>query len=194
MPDDPSAMVPAPTNPPPLVVGLKTIYDNWKLAYRGMAPHGITKPAPYIDEYTEPETFDAVETEITSPDGSPDPLPFNYENVIPIPIVIIDDLHSTRRNTETYFTAYQENVQAVNSQLVVNRHNARVSLRLSNNGPGIVYLGHTESIGRSGYAMAVNEALTLTTTRDVWAIQQAAQSGTAALSVIYEYDKETDLT
>jgi hypothetical protein len=192
MPDDPSARVPAPTNPPALLTGLQTLYDNWKLAYRGLSPHGINKPAPYIDEYTEPETFAEVETEYTEPDPSPDPLPFNYKNIVPIPIVIIDDLHSTRRNTETYFTAYQESVQAVNPQLIVNRHNSRVSLRLSNNGPGIVYLGHNESVSRGGYAMAVNEALTLTTTRDVWAIQQTAQVSPAALSVMYEYDKETE--
>jgi hypothetical protein len=193
MPDPNDVGVPAPTNPQPLMVGLQTLYDNWKAAYRGLQPHGISKPAPYIDEYTEPETFNEAEAEEpTTPDSTPDPLPFSYKNVIPIPIVIIDDLHSTRRTSDTYFTAYQENVQAVNPQLIVNRHNDRVSVRLSNNGPGIIYLGHNESVLRGGYAMAVNEALTMTTTRDIWAIQQTAQSGPAALSVMYEYDREIE--
>lgn len=193
MPDPNDVGVPAPTNPPPLMVGLQTLYDNWKAAYRGLQPHGINQPAPYIDEYTEPETFNEAEAEEpTTPDSTPDPLPFNYKNVIPIPIVIIDDLHSTRRTSDTYFTAYQESVQAVNPQLIVNRHNDRVSVRLSNNGPGIIYLGHNESVLRGGYAMAVNEALTMTTTRDIWAIQQTAQTGPAALSVMYEYDREIE--
>lgn len=191
MPDKRTDPVKPNVNPPSLLVGMRTLYDYWSAAYRGLEPHNVNSPAPIDTQYDEPETFDDAEQEsIINPDVKPNSLMFKYEKVIPIPVVVIDDLHSTRRHTETYFTAYSELVQAVNPQLVVSRHSSRISLRLSNNGPGIVYLGHNESVLLGGYAMAVNEALTLTTTRDVWAIQQTGQVSAAALSIMYEYDKE----
>lgn len=181
--------LPAGINPEAVRAHLKSIYQSWNAAYRGFVPGGVQMPPPDSTlEYDEPETYQNTEYDVTWPD----PQTIDVRNIVPIPVVIMDDLQATRRKTEIDFESGQFAVAAVSPVIIVSRRGSRISLRISNNGPGIVYLGKTESYGTSGYALQVNEAMTLTTTKDVWAIQQTAQTGPAEISYLEEYQKEID--
>lgn len=183
---DPTADVPGPTGPSPLVTGMRTIADYWLAAYRGSEPHGIRKPAPDASPLDdEPPTFtDADIIDIGADVEKPD-----YKQMVPIPVVIMGDVGAVQRRSETYFIGYQELIGAVQPQLAISRELARITVRISNNGPGTVYLGHTESVGATGYPLVLNEAITLTATRDMWLIQQSGQVGPANVGVLVEYDK-----
>jgi hypothetical protein len=181
--------LPTPINPDAVRAHLKSVYKAWNAAYRGFVPGGVQMPPPdSSSEYDEPETYADTDYDVTYAD----PETIDVRNIVPIPVVIMDDLQATRRKTEIDFEAGQFFVGAISPVIIVSRRGSRISLRISNNGPGIVYIGKTESYGTTGYALQVNEAMTLTTTKDVWAIQQTAQTGNADVSILEEYQKEID--
>ena len=87
-----------------------------------------------------------------------------------------------------YFTSYVSSI-TTNVDRIAYQDMSRIQLRIKNNGPGILYIGENESRGFIGYPMAVNDVLILETTRDVWAVQQTAQTGPAQVGIIASYQK-----
>ena len=151
-------------------IDVASIYRHWTAAYRGFVPHGIRMPSPergMIKQFDDnPETFN--EDIVEEPEG----------------IILVDPYE------QTYFTTYTRNVGVLPVQLAA-YEKTRVKLRVFNSGPGIVWISHNESVGTDGFPLTnATQPFELETTREVWAIQQSAQSGLAAVSVLNEYVKE----
>lgn len=184
----PDEDIPPPTNPPPIQQQIRSIYEQWLAPYRGLTPHSIRHPAPNADVYTdEPDTFGDTEETITLADPKRPP----YESIIAIPVVIRDDITGINRSTDTYHIAYQEAV-TTQPKMIISRDVTRTNGRIANNGPGIVYIGDTESTGTTGYPMAVNEAFEIHGTRDYWAVQASGQANPAVLGIYVEHEREIE--
>jgi hypothetical protein len=188
LPDETDTGVAAPVNPPALLTGLKTAYNDWLAAYRGLVPHGVRSPAPeQSDLADEPPTF--YDDEYAPVQADPDPFPPDFKDMVALPVVVLDDRSGIARTTETYFRAYQE-VVGVTPKLIVSRDNNRTMVRLSNIGPsGTCYLSPTESETTTGYPLVVNEAINGASTRDYWA---CTSTGTVTIGIYTEYVREIE--
>ena len=157
---------------------VRTAYKAWTAAYRGFVPHGVRLPSPQrgTDEQFEdnPETFTE---ELASPD-EPN----------------IDIVEVTEYN-QSYWNAVSLNVTTVPT-LIAGIDPDRSLIRMLNQGPGMIYLGHNESVGLGGFPLPPMSAtfydLELHTNREIWAVQQAGQTGAAVINFIREYTKEID--
>lgn len=164
--------------------------DLVSIAYRGLSPGGLqqllgVKGTP--GDMDDPPTFsEDVESYI-----EPDSQVALQQNIVPIPIVIVDDITHTRRRVDRRIVTNTATIDAVTPQMIVPRNSYRTQTILENLGPGIAYLGHNESIGVSGFALSVNSVLVLGTTEPLYCIQQSAQASLGLVSVIQEYDKDT---
>jgi hypothetical protein len=161
--------------------------DYWNAAFRGLSPGGWQQNPPVATDMGDVPPF-AEDVEDYIPADAPVPL---QQNVPPVPVVLVDDLSHTRKRVEKFLITSTQQVNAVNSSIIVPRDPFRTQVVLNNLGPGIVYLGHNESVGTTGFALAVNSVLVLGTTRAIWAIQQSAQTSLAGVSIAMEYDKDT---
>jgi hypothetical protein len=167
---------------------LSSVVDYWNAAYRGLVPGGINQvPPEYTDTGPDPEPIDQPD----DPYVNPDPLIEVQQNIVPIPVVITDDISHTRIRVAKEILTYTQQILSSSSYRLVTRVPYTTQIILQNLGPGIVYLGHNESVGTSGFQLPVGQLIVLGTTRDVWAIQQTGQSGYAQVCVIHEYDKDT---
>lgn len=176
-----------PTNPPPLTQAIRSKYEQWLAPYRGLVPHGIRNPAPTDSAYDEPELIEDSDYEITLADQKPP----QSKTFVAVPVIITDDRTGINRSTDVYHTGFQESVGAF-PKLIVGRDVTRTMIRLSNNGPGTVYISHNESVGLTGYPLEINEAFDGHGTRDYWAVQQSGQPNPAVLGIYTEYEREIE--
>lgn len=155
----------------------RSIYRQWNAAYRGFVPHGVRLPSPTkgnLQQFEDdPETF--VE-EVQEPSFEP---PVNVEEV--------DDYEQDYWGVSTF------NVTTV-PMLLAGIQPERTLIRMINQGPGIVWIAHNESIGSQGFPLVpmgtIFYDLELHTTREIWATQQTAQASPAQLTVLREFTKE----
>lgn len=168
--------------------GKMTAQDYWNAAWRGLSPGGLQQnPPEYTDIGPDPETVDMPDDPYVLPDN-----PVELQTAaVPIPVVLVDDLSHTVKRVEKYNICLTANVDANTSRILIPRDPFRTQVIVQNLGPGIVYLGHNESVGSSGFSLPLNQLIVLGTTREVWAIQQSAQASIAQVSVLMEYDKDT---
>lgn len=168
--------------------GLSSVLDYWNAAYRGFVPGGLNGIPPVgHDIGPDPEPFGQDDESYVAPDSEVK----IQQPIAPVPVILVEDLSHTEKRVERFIIANTANIGAVTADLIAPRNPYRTQLIVENVGPGILYLGHNESIGTSGFAMAVNTVIVLGTTREVWGLQQSGQSSIAVVSVIQEYDKDT---
>ena len=168
-----------------------TYQDFWNAAYRGLVPGGIQKNS----DSTAPDISDSgVGSEAAPLDETPEFIT-DPEPDIPAPamsVVIQDDKSRVAGSVEKFNRTYTITLNAVTPQLSLAREPSRTRAFINNIGPGIAYLGHNESVGTSGYQLAVNTPIELTTTRELWILQQTLQVSLGVVCILVEYDKETD--
>jgi hypothetical protein len=164
--------------------GLSTVLEYWNAAYRGFVPGGINQVPPEISDIgPDPETIDTPD----DPFILPDPEVKLTQNIAPMPVVIMDDISHTRKRVEKYNLMLTANVDPTSTRILIPRDPYRTQVILQTTG-NAVWLGHNESVGTSGFLLPVSQVIVLGTTREVWAI---AQTGSAQVSVLMEYDKDT---
>lgn len=177
---------------------IKSLYIRWNAAYRGLTPHGIapraivpgaaTAPAPTEGDYSgNPDLYQDPVEETNDP---PDPFVPNLQDIVPIPVVVIDDLGKLDRRVTPYYTAFTQGVGAI-CERIVPRQDTRVDCRIMNLGPGTVTIAETESKGYTGFTLpaSMTAPILIPTTREIWGIQQAAQVSPAQLCIILVFDK-----
>lgn len=168
---------------------LRTIYDYWNVAYRGLVPHGVLKGVPNSpDVIDNPATFEESDADFNADNTEETYTEPNIDDITAVPVVIVDDLANLGLRGGEYFTSYLASISTAVDRIAY-QDPSRIRLRIKNNGPGILYLGENESRGPIGYPMAVNDIVDLETTRDVWAVQQAGQTGPAQVGIIASYQK-----
>ena len=171
--------------------GLSSVLDYWNAAYRGFVPGGINQVPPEVTDIgPDPEPIDMPE----DPYVLPDPEVQLEQGIVPVPVVLMDDLSHTRKRVEKYNLMLTANVTGPSSRILIPRDPYRTQVILQTTGAA-VYLGHNESVGSSGFLLPVSQVIVLGTTREVWAIVQTATPPTgteaAQVSVLMEYDKDT---
>lgn len=172
--------VPNPSEPEPqrgndTGISLRSLYRQWNAAYRGFVPHGVRLPSPTEGVVTEfddnPETF--VEDE-----------PIDEPEV---------NIREVEEYSQDYWNPVTLNVTVVPT-LIAGIDPDRTLIRIVNQGPGMVWIGHNESVLTGGFPLPPMTTtfydLELHTTREIWAVQQSGQAGPAQLSYIREYTKE----
>lgn len=170
---------------------LSSVVDYWNAAYRGFVPGGLNQvPPEYTDIGPDPETVDMPD----DPYVEPDPPVELQTAAVPIPVVLMDDLSHTRKRVEIYPVTLTANVDT-NARILIPRDPFRTQCILQNISAtvtsGIVYLGHNESVGVTGFQLAPGQLIVLSSTRELWAVQQAGQSAIAQVSVIMESARDT---
>lgn len=185
------------------ILTLRSIYESWNAAYRGFVPHGINPggvpgsrgryPSPSDnspDQNTEPLPFDEDDPELIPADA----VPKAYQDIVPIPIVLMDDYSVEKPSSGNFCIFYTENVQSVSTQRIVVPQRNRTRVMLQNAGPGTVWIAQDESVGRTGFplAAAMTAPLSISTTREIWAIQQTAQATNAFVSIILQYSRSLE--
>lgn len=156
-----------------------TLQDYWKIPFRGFVPGGLGNEA--LPELVEPS--DAPVMEDSEVAGPP---PISAIDIA----ALLGKLSSERRR---YFHTFQIQVGEVETVQILGEDNTRHRAIIRNVGPGDVFLGNTESVGRTGYSLAqsTNEApFIIETTEAVWAIQEEGQSSNAVVHVLVEFDKQ----
>ena len=176
---------------------LRTLVEGWNAAYRGRMPHGVTvRPAtpgaPRSDAPSDsqfennPDTFEDG-TPVTTKE--PELLEVKTVPIDPIPVHLVE----TERSAQ-FFTAYTQGVTATVDRIIP-RQDYRIAARIWNAGPGIIYIAENESKGVTGLAIPVNAGgnnpVEIPTTREVWAVQQAAQSGPAQVGILLVFERNT---
>jgi len=168
---------------------LRTLYDFWNRAYGGLVPHGVLSKAPNSPDVVDnPATFEESDADFEVHNQEDTYTEPNIDDITAIPVVIMDDLASLGNRANEYFVAFAQNIRPTPDRLIA-QDQSRQSLRITNNGPGTLYIGENESRGFAGYPLALNATITLTTTRDVWATQQTGQTGPAVVGLIATYQK-----
>lgn len=176
---------------------LRDLYAYWFAAYRGVVPHGVatsrlmpgaaTVEAPKDDEFlNDPEGYE---------DGAPvttadtDPEPPNISDMVPVPVVMVDDLTRIERRTAAFFHAYTQGVGTTVDRIIP-RQDSRIDCRILNLGPGTVTIGENESRGYTGFTLpaAMTSPIVFPTTREIWAVQQTAQSGPAQVCIFLTFE------
>jgi hypothetical protein len=167
---------------------LSSVVDYWNAAYRGFVPGGLNQVAPEITDIgPDPVTVDMPD----DPYVNPDPEVELEQNIVPVPVVLMDDLSHTRKRVEIYPTTFTANVDGVTPRILLPRDPYRTQAIIQNLGLGSIYLGHNESVGNTGFALALGQLVVLSTTRELWAIQQSAQATVAQVSVLCESARDT---
>lgn len=170
---------------------LRTLYDFWNASYRGLAPHGVLSGAPNSPDVVDnPRPFDETgDADFDTIQEDPDEVALPIDEIQAVPIVIMDDLSGIGRRTGAYFNAFTQAVTtSVDTLLTIDPYRDRAVI--TNAGPGIVYLGETESRGYGGYALpAASAPFLIPTTRAIYAIQQTGQVGPAQVSILSVTEK-----
>lgn len=168
--------------------------DYWNAAFRGLVPGGWPQKPPVATDAGDVPPFDEdVETYI--PADAEVPL---QQNVVPMPVILVDDLSHTRKRVERYITTLSFNI-TLTPGLVVPRNPFRTQTIINNTTNVAVFIGHNESVlsglaagSTAGFALSPNSVVVLGTTRDIWVVATTAPAVlTNTISVIQEYDKDT---
>lgn len=168
---------------------LRTIYDYWNAAYRGLVPHGVLSKVPNSPDVVDnPATFEESDADFEADNTEDTYTEPNIDDITAVPVVIVDNLENLGNRAGEYFTSYLSSV-STSVDRIAYQDMSRVQLRIKNNGPGILYIGENESRGYIGYPVAVGDVLILATTRDVWAVQQTGQTGPCQVGIIASYQK-----
>jgi hypothetical protein len=178
---------------------VKTIYDSWNAAYRGLVPHGVAafpltrgaakSRAPKSGQHRDnPAPFE--EGELPDTIADPDIVEPAVQDITPIPVILFDDMSAEFSRMNTYFTAYVQGVTTAVDRIISRQPN-RLEVRLMNLGPGIVYIAENESKGTSGYALpaAMTAPILLPTTREVWAVQATGSPSPAQVNILITYER-----
>jgi len=170
--------------------GLSSVLDYWNAAYRGFVPGGLNQVPPEDSDIgPDPEPI----TEPDDPFVLADPEVKLEQGIVPMPVVIMDDISHTRKRVEKYNLMLTANVQNDSTRILIPRDPYRTQVILQTT-VAAIYLGHNESVGTSGFLLPVDQVIVLGTTREVWAIAQTPAIPapvTALVSVLMEYDKDT---
>jgi hypothetical protein len=165
--------------------GLSTVQSYWNAVYRGLVPGGLNQvPPEYNDIGPDPEPIDYPEDPYVEPDNEV----AIQQSITPLPIVLVSDLSHTTIRVEKFIITTTANVSSVGTTIILPRNPYRTQTILQNMGPGIVTIGHNESVGVSGFQIPMGQLIVLGTTREIWAI--ALTTGISQVSVIQEYDKD----
>lgn len=149
-----------------------TLQDYWKIPFRGFVPGGLSNSA--LPKITELD--DAPVMEESEPESD-------------VRLLVV------KNDIRVYFHAFQIQVGDVETEQVLGNDICRRRALIRNVGPGTVFIGATESIGRTGYGLAqitTQAPLEVVTTEEMWALQETGQSGTAVLHILVEFDKRKD--
>ena len=183
-------------------INLRTLYDAWNAAYRGLVPHGINPlpitpdaaAAPAPNEFgaemdDNPKTFDEATPETVADSG---PLENDIERLYAVPVSVVDD----QTVSEDYFHTYRVNVGAVSTQMIVAQQKFRTSVTLVNLGNQTVWVAETESRLLDGFplypatAPATPERYPFPTSREIWAIADPAAAGALmSVAVLITYNR-----
>jgi hypothetical protein len=178
---------------------VKTLYDSWNAAYRGLVPHGVAalpltrggakarapkaiqhrdNPAPF-EEGDEPDTI-----------ADPDTVAPAVQDITPIPVIMVDDMSAEFTRMSTYWIGYVQGVTTAVDRIIARQEN-RVDVRIMNLGPGIVYIAENESKGTTGFALpaAMTAPILLPTTREVWAVQASGSPSAAQVNILITYER-----
>lgn len=167
-----------------------TYQDLWNAAYRGLVPGGLNQKgdssAPVLpDGGDDAEPFSETPVSFVEPE--------EVKRPDAVPVVIFDDLSRVAGSVEKYFHTYQVTVGEIGNTKIVERDSRRirVTMEMEEVGDGILWVGDTESVGRTGFPLINTQRLVLETTREVWATWQPAASVLATrVFVVVEYEKE----
>jgi hypothetical protein len=180
------------------LINLRTIYDAWLAAYRGLAPHGIPSQATAIEPVAAPAPTDITAGTADNPKPFTEPTPETVTdeshasevrsdaddlNMLAVPVTIVDDSSSA----DDYWSTYQINVGAGSPTRIVSPQKFRAQVRMANFGNQNVYISETESRGLEGFplnfvASGAPTSITIATTREIWAVADPA-AGTALIPV-----------
>lgn len=168
--------------------------DYWNAAFRGLVPGGWPQKPPVATDMGDVPPFDE-DTETYIPADAEVPL---QQNVVPMPVILVDDLSHTRKRVERYLTTLSFNI-TLSPGLVVPRNPFRTQTIINNTTNVAVFIGHNESVlagltvaSPGGFALSPNSVVVLGTTRDIWVVATTAPAvATNTISVIQEYDKDT---
>jgi hypothetical protein len=169
----------------------RTLQDLWNIPFRGLVPGGLNdqKDNPALPKNTQtPDPPVMVDAELECPDSSLTVI----EEPLAIPVIITDDMSHIVGTVRRYFHAFQIQVGAVQTVQLLGQDTSRRRALIRNVGPGSVFLGGTESVGRSGYSLfqtTVDPPLEVITTEEIWALQDVGQSSTATVHILVEFDK-----
>ena len=183
-------------------INLRTLYDAWNAAYRGLTPHQInplpitpgaaTAPAPteVSAEFDDnPKTFDEPTPETVSPGDEPES---EQEQMFAVPVSIIDD----KTINNDFFHVYRINVGSVTPVMIVAQQKGRATVRVANLGNQSVWIAETESRLLDGWPMfaatagATPTQYTIPTAREIWAIADPAAAGALmSVAVMITYDR-----
>jgi|SRR5882757_7020959 len=161
--------------------------DYWNAAFRGLSPGGWQQSPPVATDMGDVPPFaEDVEDYVPA-----DPLAPVQQDIVPIPVVLVDDISHTQKRVERHIVTYAFNVSTF-AGLAVSRNPFRTQTIINNTSNVAVYLGHNETIGVTGFILPPTSVVVLGTTRDIWVTTLTAPAAaTSAISVIQEYDQDT---
>lgn len=184
-------------------VNLRTIYDAWNAAYRGLVPHGINPlpimpgaaSAPAPNEFgaemdDNPKTFDEPTPETVAEGEMPED---DQEEMYAVPVSIIDD----KTVSDDFFHVYRINVGSVTPVMIVAQQKGRDTVRIANLGNQSVWIAETESRLLDGWPMfaatggATPTQYVIPTAREIWAIADPAAAGNLmSVAVMITYTRD----
>lgn len=153
----------------------RTLQDYWNIPFRGLVPGGLNdqKDSPSLPRITNPPDATVMEDAEVEPPAFP----------------IYEKPESFVRR---YFQTFQIQVGSVETVQILGQDTFRHRAIIRNVGPGSVFLGATESVGRSGYSLmqsTTEPPFIIETTEEVWALQETGQSSNAIVHILVEFDK-----
>ena len=183
-------------------IDLRTLYDAWNAAYRGLAPHQINPwpITPGAASAEAPTTMSAgmADNPKTFEESTPDTVgdeeePETLSDLLTIPQVqIVDNVETT----DEYFHSYTMNVGAKTPVMIVSSQKYRGTVYLINRGEDVVFIGVSESRGTEGFPLIGTGAaspplpILVPTTREIWAIaDSAAGTGFMPVKVLITYER-----
>lgn len=161
--------------------------DYWNAAFRGLSPGGWQQKPPVATDMGDVPPFaEDVEDYVPA-----DPLAPIQQNIVPIPVVLVEDISHTQKRVERFLIAGSHNITTFPS-LMVPRNPFRTQTIINNTTNVSIFLGHNESIGTGGFSLSASSVVVLGTTRAIWVVAAVAPAAaTSTASVIQEYDKDT---
>lgn len=192
-------------------VNMKTIYDAWNAAYRGLTPHQIN-PLPITPRaatavapnqfgdgkddnpkpFTEPTPETRAEGEQSEDYHEDRPDVIGDENYV-VPVSVVDDTTIS----ENFFHVYRVNVGATTPQMIVAQQRYRDSVTLVNLGNQTVWIAETESRLTDGWPMysagagATPSPYPVPTAREIWAVADpAAGANLMSVAVMITYERK----
>ena len=184
-------------------INLRTLYDAWNAAYRGLTPHQInplpitpgaaTAPAPteVSSEFDDnPKTFDEPTPETVA---DSEPLQEDTDKLYAVPVSVIDD----QTVSEDFFHVYRVNVGSVTPQMIVAQQKFRATVQIANLGNQTVWIAETESRLTDAWPLypatagATPDQYTIPTSREIWAIADpAAAANLMSVAVLITYSRK----